>query len=136
MIWMFIEKEQSSISIRGREKHISIFLHFCLFSLTDRPRYEIFIDYMLIYERNVYKRNQTSILISGREFAFSSKPDGHMDWQTDICNLRVATLLKMSRMIVYWSRNIVLLTQGIFPWEYITNKSLYQAAGKRNLDYG
>ena len=40
-----------------------------------------FTKYMLIYQRNLQRRNPTSILIRGRE-KFSPKPDGHTDRQT------------------------------------------------------
>ncbi len=65
---------------------------FC--SLTDRPKYKIFIEQMLIYERNVHSRLY-SILIRGRENRVS--PNIADRWTygwSDIRYHSVASLLK------------------------------------------
>ena len=43
---------------------VEIFIYFynIACSLTDRPTDEIFVEEMLIYKRNVHRKNQTSIL--------------------------------------------------------------------------
>ncbi len=47
-----------------------IFLLSAFFSLTDRPTYKIFIEKMLVYERNVHRKNQSCILNRGEKIAF------------------------------------------------------------------
>ena len=61
------KKRYTSILNSRREINVSIFVMFAFCSLTDRLTGKSFVEYILIYERNVYRKNQTSILIIGRE---------------------------------------------------------------------
>ena len=56
-----IKREGNPLKIEGRFDIIRFE------SLTDRPTYKIFIEKMLIYERNFHRRNQYSLLIRGEE---------------------------------------------------------------------
>ncbi len=42
--------------------------------------------------------NEALNQFGAEKIAFPPKPDGHTDGQTDICNYRVASLLKKSRI--------------------------------------
>ena len=92
------KKDYSSILDSSREIEVSIILHFCLFSLTDK----IIVEKMLICEWNKQRKNKTSNLITGREncvsFQTYLKYEQTNGW-TDICNNRVASLLKIQQNI-------------------------------------
>ena len=60
-------KDNSTIKFTKPFNYYKIFYIYVFCSLTDRQMDKIIIEYMLIYERNMHRKNQTSILISGRE---------------------------------------------------------------------
>ena len=87
---MNVHRRNQSVLIRGQENSISIVLHFCLFSLTDRPTYKIITEEILICKMNLHKKIGPLFYLEAEKITFPSKLDG----RTDISNYRVASLLK------------------------------------------
>ena len=54
---------------------------FC--SITDRQTDKIFTEYMLIYERNLPKKNGAISQLGAEKIVFLPKPDEHTDRVTD-----------------------------------------------------
>ena len=74
--------------MRGRENRVSIFLYFACCSLTDRQTDKIFIEYMLIFKRNLHRNNIPLSLLDTEKIAF---PLNIFNKQTLVVN-RVASL--------------------------------------------
>ncbi len=86
---------------------------------------------MLIYKRNLHRRNQTSILIWGRENRAISKSDGRTDGQTNrrtyISIYRVASLLKNMSRLFYEALQLDLgyfLDQKIITKHFVIKKNI------------
>ncbi len=56
---------------------------FAFCSLTDRPTDKIFVEYMLIYKRNVHTKMRALSYIGAEKITFPPKPDRHTYIQTD-----------------------------------------------------
>ena len=58
----------NNLSLLVAEKFVFPYFYISAFcSLNDRPTDKIFIEYMVIYERNVHRKNETSFLIRDRK---------------------------------------------------------------------
>ncbi len=101
---MFIEKI-SPISYLGTKKFVSFNIFTFLPFVADRPTYKIFIENMLIYERNVHRKKSVFYFNQGRRKKISflifyisvfciltDTPTGKMiTEQMLICNLKLHT---------------------------------------------
>ena len=89
-------KNKTSILTRGRENHVSIFLHFCLLYPDWQSDGIIYKIDAHLWGESAQKEIGAISQLGAEKITFPPKSDIRTDGHTDISNYRVASLLKIN----------------------------------------